>query len=540
MLRKAVVWSVVVALVLAIAGCSSQPAQPSGQGTGQPSGQQAPPAPRKPQVVGLAIQDEPSSLDPVETIQLTAYQVLNFIMEPLVYIGPDKKPHGWIAESWEVQDGGKVIVFKIRKGRKFHDGTPLDAKAVEFTFQRHLDPANKSINRTGLGPLEKVEATGDSTVKFTFKAPYAPVWTNLSSPFMGIVSPTAVQNSGKEFGRNIVASGPFKLEKWVPATEFQLVRNPDYSSPREEVQNKGPVKLERLNVKIIPEEGTRVAALESGQIHLGDAPREEIDRFKNNPKFNLVMNKSNNNLSMIEINPFKAPTDNVLVRKAIGYAVNIEEIAQAAYAGTATPNYNPLPNGILGYDPALGEKYGYKHNPQKAKELLQQAGYKPNASGVFEKDGKPLTIVLWTYTLPNGMKGAQVIQQNLKSAGFDVKFETFEVASVIGKLKDRQHNINFMWWSGWDPVFLSLVFKTPGWQKVYSNPDLDKILVAAETELDPDKRLQLVYKAEQFLLEDAGVIPICTNWAIWLSRADLKGMKLDAQNFILLNDATIE
>ncbi len=535
-------WSYKVAGVLTVAlmlvaGCSS--AKPATPPTA-PAPAAPAPAPSKPQVAGMAIQDEPASLDPVETIQLTAYQVLNFIMEPLVYIGPDKQPKGWVAESWTVEDAGKTIIFKIRKDRKFHDGTALDAKAVAFTFNRHLDDNKKSANRTGLGPLTKVEAVDDYTVKFTYSAPYAPVWTSLSSPFYGIVSPAAADKLGKDFSRNIVASGPFKLEKWIPATGFDLVRFAGYKSPRVDVDNKGEAKLDRLEIRIVPEEGTRVAALETGKIHFGDAPREGLDRFKSDPKYKVVVNEKNNSFSMIEVNPFKAPTDDINVRRAIAYAVNIEQIATAAYAGLATPNYTAVPLGNTGYDKSIGDKYGYKYDVAKAKALLEQSGYKMGSKGVYEKDGKPLTIVLWTYTLPNGMKGGQVIQENLKAAGFDVKFETFEVASVIGKLKERQHNINFMWWSGWDPVFMSLVWKTPGWQKVYSNPKLDEILVRAESELDPVKRQQHVVEAQKFILEDAGVIPICTDWSVLLTRADLVGLKLDSQNFILLNDAEIK
>ena len=174
--------------------------------------------------VGIAIQDEPSSLDPVETIQLTAYQVLNYMMESLVYIGPDSNPHGWVAESWTINDEGTVIDFAIREGRLFHDGTVIDAEAVAFSFQRHLDPETPSANRTGLGTLETVEVTGPNTVRFSYSAPYAPVWTSLASPFYGVVSPTAVAALGADFGRNVVGSGPFKLVSWTPATGFSLAK----------------------------------------------------------------------------------------------------------------------------------------------------------------------------------------------------------------------------------------------------------------------------------------------------------------------------
>ena len=490
------------------------------------------------QTVGMAIQDEPTSLDPVETIQLTAYQVLNYILEPLVYIGPDKQPHGWVAESWDVSAGGKVITFHIRHGRSFSDGTPVDANAVAFSFNRQLDPDKKSANRTGLGTLEKVDVVDPYTVRFTYKEPYAPVWTSLASPFYGIVSPTAAKKYGKDFGRNIVGSGPFKLVKWTPAVGFDLARVDDYTSPRIDVENHGPMHIAKLNIRILPEEGTRMAALQSGAIHYGDAPLEQVPSLENNPKFNVVINKQNNSFTMLEVDPFKAPTNDVAVRKAIAYSLNIADIMAVAYAGLGTPDYTPLPIGNTGYDAAIGEKYGYHQDLEKAAQILQDDGY-TKSGGVWQKNGKPLTLAFWTYTLPNGTKGGQVIQQQLQQAGFKVDMQTFEVASMIAKLKEHQHNINFMWWSGWDPIFLSYVFHTPGWAGVYADPALDKILDQAATELDPAKRQQLTEQAEIYLLQNVGVIPIGTDWSVILTRSDLQGLKLDALGFILLNDARL-
>lgn len=489
------------------------------------------------QVVGMAIQDEPATLDPIETIQLSALQVLNFIMEPLVYIGPDGTPQGWVAESWDVSEDSRTVTFKIREGRRFHDGTEIDAHAVEFSINRHLNSA--SPHRAGLGTLESVEVLDEYTIQFNYSEPYASIWTTLSSPFLGMISPTAAEQHGDQLGRNLVGSGPFKLSEWVPASGFNLERFEGYTSPRIDIENQGEVKIDELRVRIIPEEGTRMAALEVGEIHFGDAPREEIDRLQEDPNFNVVISENDNNLSMIEMNPFKAPTDDVRVRQAIAHAVNIEDIGFVAYAGLSTPNYAPLPRGNTGYNPEIGEKYGYRQDHERMAELLQEAGYERNSEGVWSRDGQPLTLVFWTYTLPNGTKGGQVIQQQLTDAGFNVQMETFEVASMIGQLKDLNHNINFMWWSGWDPIFLSYVFRTPGWAGVYHNPELDEILDNLETELDPERRQAYIDEAQIFLLEDAGVVPIGTNWRVLLTRSDLQGLKLDALSNTLLNDAEI-
>lgn len=490
-------------------------------------------------VVGMAIQDEPASLDPLITTQLTAYQVLNYLMEPLVYIGPDNQPHGWVAESWTIRDDGLVIDFQIREGRTFHDGTPLDAEAVAFSINRHLDPDANSANRTGLGTLERVEVTGAYSVRFTYSAPYAPVWTSLASPFYGMVSPTAVATLGEDFGRAIVASGPFSLERWTPASGFELAKVEGYTSPRIDVVNTGEMMIDGLHIRILPEEGTRVAALETGLIHYGDAPRGEIDRLEGDPRFAVVINENNNSFTMLEVNPFLPPMDDVRVRQAVAHALDIDDIAFVSYDGFVTTNYTPVPLGNTGYREWIGEQHGYKHDLERSAELLRDAGYERNTNGVWSKDGQPLELIFWTYTLPNGMRGGQMTQQQLLQAGFAVDFQTFEVASMIGQLHEQRHHLNYMWWSGWDPIFLSLVFRTPGWAGGYSNPDLDAILDRAASELDPEARQAIVEEAQIFILQDVGVIPVGTDWGVLLTRTDLEGLKLDALGFVLLNDARL-
>jgi peptide/nickel transport system substrate-binding protein len=489
-------------------------------------------------VLGLAVQDEPAALDPGRINQLTASQTMAHIYQRLVYIDKDRQPKPWLAESWRTEDGGRVLIFTIRRGHRFHDGTPVDARAVAFTFNRLIDPATRSPWRANLGSIRSIEATDDVTVRMTFERPFAPIMTNLAlAAGAGIVSPTAVQRMGDGFLRNPVGSGPFKFDRWVPGSEIHLVRNENYIITRGDVQNRGPVAIDRIIIRVLPEEGSRLAALERGATHVGDAPLEEIFRLQKDPRFNVVLGKTGTNISMIEMNPKLPPTNDIRVRKAIAHAVNIRDIAGAAYAGIVSPNWSIVPTANLGYDPAIGEKYGYKYDTAKVRQYLTEAGYTRGASGVWEKDGKPLTIVFWTYSLPNGLKGGTVIQSYLKRGGFDVRMEVFEVATILGRLPEGRHNINFMWWSWPDPTILSLIFKCPGWKNGYCNPEIDRLLTRADEELDVAKRKVAVGEAATALLKDAAVVPICTNWVALVTRADIEGIKLDGLNVLLLEDA---
>jgi peptide/nickel transport system substrate-binding protein len=477
----------------------------------------------------LALGEDPDSLDPQATISATSNGVQSYIYDTLVYIGPDGKPGGLLAESWTISPDQKQITFKLRTGIKFHDGTPFNAQAVEYTFKRFMDPATASPAHNQLGPLSSVKAVDDTTVTFTYDKPFAPFFTNASIAYFAIISPTAAQKYGKDYGRNPVGTGPFMFKSWTPGSEIQLVRNPDYKNYRTYLENKGAPYLDGITLKVVPEVGTQIAALETGELHVITLQRESVPRFIGDPKFQVLSKKDATDFVFIEFNYKRPPFDDPKFRAAVGWAVDKQAIVDAAWGGYATPNMNPMPIGVTGYDDSIGKQLGMGYDPKKAAQMLDDLGWKINpATKIREKNGQPAKFACWTYSGFEVVKrGCEVIQANLNDVGMDVSVKLTDFGTMSADMPKAQFDFDLMRWTWPEPNILSLLFKTPGWEQLYSDKDVDAILDKVDTTVDPTQRLDYIKQAQQLILQKAVVVPILTDWFLTGARAEVQGLKLN-------------
>ncbi len=476
----------------------------------------------------LATATEPDALDPAKTIQLAADSFNDNLYDRLVYVGRDRLPHPWIAEKWDISADGKEITFAIRKGVRFHDGTALDAAAVKFSFDRILDPATASPAKAQMGTLQKVDLVGDASVRFTFSAPYAPFFTNISLGYGGIVSPAAVKQAGANFGHNPVGSGPFKLKEWIPGQSILLERNADWQNFRTDADNTGPAYLAQLQFRVIADAATRLAALQSGELDVSDVDVQQIDSIKGDPKYQVVIWKEATDHNFIEY-ANKAPFTDLAVRQAIAYSIDRDSIVKSAWNGYATANLNPQPVGVAGWDQGLGQQYGYPFDLDKAKKVLADGGYTPGPDGVLQKGGNPLafTLLLYSGSEP-GKTATQIIQATLQSIGIKMEIRVVEFGSELPLLNAGKFDADWMRWTWPDPVIESLLFKTPGWTNQLSDPELDKLCAVADTTLDPTKRVVANQEVQKYILQKAYIAPIATDWIVRAARANVKGYAWDA------------
>jgi len=222
-------------------------------------------------VYGLGF-DLDNTMDPQVTDFDSTIRVTLNICEPLVWEPTPGRFVPGLAESWEVSPDAKTYTFRLRKGVKFHDGTPFTAEAVKFTMDRVVAPETKAgQSHDQLGPYDHTEVVDDHTAKIGMKQGYAPLLTNLNG-YLGIVSPTAVKKMGlAEFARHPVGTGPFVFKEWVPKDHITLVRNPDYTWGSSFFKRRGPAALEQIVFKIIPEESVRTGTLKTGETQYIDA-----------------------------------------------------------------------------------------------------------------------------------------------------------------------------------------------------------------------------------------------------------------------------
>ncbi len=467
---------------------------------------------------------EPDSLDPARATLLVSQYVLGLLYDRLVYIGQDGKPKPWLAESWKVDKGGREITFTLRRGVMFTDGTPVDAEAVRYSLERFV---KLSKRKSDIGPLEKVEATGPHTVRLTFGRPFAPVFVALDSSYFGIVSKAAAEKEGDAFARRPVGSGPYTLKDWKPGSILLFARNASYKNLRTDVENKGAPYPDEWQIQIVKEEGTRMAALQTGQLHISWAPFEEVPRIKTHPALQLITREKGTSYIFLEFNTKKPPFNSLPLRRAIGYSIDSKEVLAASYLYGALIQA-PLPIGVGGYAADVGTKSGYHRDEAKALELFKEAGYTRGADRKLrDKEGRPLKVTLTTWVAPQISRAAQVVQAQLQAMGLEAELSQSEAGVFLAKLPEGKHDFDLMRQTFADAQGLTRLVRTPGLWNHYSNPKLDALIDKADSTLDAEQRAAVLRDIQRIVLEDAAVIPLFSDSFMLAARKEVQGYTFD-------------
>ncbi len=311
-----------------------------------------------------------TGMDPHLSGGIPAVYVMQNLFQTLVTLDEEMGFVPELATSWDILDDGRTYLFHLRQGVRFHDGTPFDAQAVQWNFERLLTPDEAVLMRGYFASVDKVEAVDAHTVKVSLKHPDQTVLSALASYALAgfmMVSPTAYQQWGKrELRLHPAGTGPFKFSKWEQNHVIILERNPDYWKP-------GRPYLDRLEFKIIKEGVTRATALRRGEIDFANRlPVEQIGLVDKDAKIR-VHKGPDMALVYTNFNWSRKPFDDIRVRQAVaGYGLNREEIAKATFLGHARPLTSMIPPGARGHVD-FPERYSY--DPVRAKALLKEAGF---------------------------------------------------------------------------------------------------------------------------------------------------------------------
>jgi peptide/nickel transport system substrate-binding protein len=485
----------------------------------------------------VAIPIEPDTLDPSRSLG-TATTITDLLYDRLVSIGADGLPKPWLAESWQIGDAGKTITFTLRTDVRFTDGTALDAQAVQFSFERIIDPQAASPVRPRYGSLERIVAPDARTVVFYFAAPYAPFFTNLSLPPSGIVSPGAVQQQGEQFGRNPVGSGPFRFASWTTGAGLQLTRNPAYVNHREGAPNRGAPYLEGIAFQVMPDPVTQIAALKTGAIDLLTyIDAAAVGQVTGDQTLTVDLWQRGNSLIFLQF-AAKPTFGDLATRQAIAHAIDYDTIVARAFQGYATRNASPLPNGLAGWDATIT---GYGYDPQRARELLAQSGWQAGADGMLTKDGVPNRLRLLTYSgVPAFQTAVEIIQANLQAVGLAVEIEVIEIATLQTMIAAGESDLVLAGWSDQDPAILSVLFKSPGWSGQLQDSELDSVLDRADSTLDPQARLAVIREAQQLFVQKALAVPLVSAWVPSAVGPRVQGFGRSSQGSILYEAIWLE
>ncbi|MBS8225342.1 ABC transporter substrate-binding protein [Vannielia litorea] len=453
---------------------------------------------------------EPKSLDPAAVTAVNDFRILVNLYEGLTRYKPGTlEVAPGLAESWEVSDDGTEYTFKLREGVTFHDGTPFNAEAVKFNFDRMLNEDHPYHN-TGPFPLafffssvEETTAVDDLTVQFKLSAPYAPFLSNLAYPTGLMVSPAAVEAGGADFGRSPVGTGPFKFVEWRANEAVVIDKYEDYWGE--------PAGAQAVVFRPIEDSNTRVAEMIAGGIDMMvEVPPTALSQFEGDG-FNVV-EQAGPHVWFLILNAKEGPMADKKVRQAVNYAINKEAIVNDVLEGTAEVAAGPTPPAFAwAYNDELSP---YPYDPEKAKELLAEAGAEGASLTFYVTEGGSGMLD------PVAMGTA--IQADLAAVGLDVSIETYEWNTFLGNVNpglEGKADMAEMAWMTNDPDTLPyLALRTDAWPEnggfnsgYYSNPKVDELLESARTAIDQDERAALYKKMQAIVQEDAPWVFVA-NW----------------------------
>ncbi len=469
------------------------------------------------------------SLDPINATDGESFRATRQIFDTLLDFAPesfDMIP-ALATEVPEAEDGGLSYTLKLRKGVKFHDGTDFNADAVKFNFDRWGDTKNE-YHKGGGGQtsdfayyigqfggfdddsvIESVDVIDDYTVKFSLKEPQGPFTRNLTMSPFGIASPAAIKKNVDDFWQEPVGTGPYTFSKWERNSQIRFEANKDWwGTDLPASQGYGGPHLKEVIIRSIPNNTQRVAALTGNQLNAADGlVPDDVPAVKQQEGFTLEF-RPPNTVGYLAMNNEKEPFDDPKVRQAFNYAINMPKLVEAVLGETGEVASNYMPPLLPFFNNSIKP---YPYDPDKAKQLLEDAGV------------ENLETELWYMPIPrpympDAKSVAQIMQQNLKDVGVNAKLVTYEWGTYIEKTGKGDHTMCLLGWTGDNGdadnflnVLLNSASATPTEASnvaYYKNPEVDKLLLKAQTTVNESARKDAYYKAQEIMHEDAPWVPI--------------------------------
>ncbi len=467
-------------------------------------------------------------LDPARENDGESFKVCDNLYETLVtYAAESTAIEPQLARSWTVSPDQLTWTFHLRTDVRFHDGTPFNAAAMLFSLGRQFIK-DHPFYKEGIylywesmdmdAVVAAIDAPDDSTLVIHLHQPNAPFLANLAMNFCAAVSPTAVRQYGDDYPKNPVGTGPFRFAEWRPDERIVLLRNENYWG--------AAAKLERLIFKPIYDASVRFLELSTGAIHgLDNLSPELIGEIEAHPELQLLT-QPGMNVGYLAMNMDRPPFDNRLVRLALNHAIDKNALIDNFYQGRALPAQNPIPPTLWGYNDAI-EPYPY--DPQKARQLLRQAGYEKG----FETE-------LWAMPvprpyMPQPQKIAEVIQSDLEKVGVRAKIVSWEWGTYLAKVSNGEHPMALLGWTGdnGDPdnflyVLLDKNAAVKPAQNIafYRSDELHQILVDARRNAVQDERVALYRKAQEIVHRDVPWVPLIHATQTAAFRRNVRNFKL--------------
>jgi len=468
-------WSlIVVALLFPVLSCSSK---------------------ADPKMLVMVIENSPTNLDPRVGLDAQSERIDELLFDDLCTRDEHLNVQPGLAETWENPDP-LTYIFHLHRGVKFHDGSPLSARDVKWTFDSLLQGKIRSTKASAYRPVDHIDAPDDATVVFHLKQPFSTLLWNVSDGAVGIVP----YGSGEEISQHPIGSGPFRFVSAEPDKEVVIERNDEYWGAK--------AKLQRVRFAVTPDINTRALELRKGSadIAVSSLTGDMVLTLEREPDLE-VLHAPGTVLGYLAFNTRDPVLKDVRVRQAMAYAIDRTTIIHYLLRDFARPAYSLLPPESWAYNDDVPH-YGY--DPEHARQLLDQAGYRA-------VNGVRFRLAMKTSTDESPRLIAAVLQQQLRDVGIALDIRTFEFATFLSDIMRGNYQMHTLRWVGGneDPdmfeyVFHSAKFSPQGGNRTfYANPRLDALIDQARGEADQNVRKQVYLEVQRILAED---LPYINLW----------------------------
>lgn len=493
---------VFLAVALTLSACSSNSSKDSGNsnGSGKTNG---------PQELTYASTDKVVGLSPIMTNDAVSSRVIEQVYETLFVRDPEtNKIKPQLAKSYETPND-KTWVIKLRKGIKFQDGTPFNAKAVKYTFDKFKDPDTAAPRASLLEPIKSIKAKDEHTVVIKTKKPYGPLLAALAHTNASIVSPTA--DKKQDLMKKPVGTGPFELDEYVPGDHVTLKKNEDYW--------RDPAKLDKVTFKVVPDTNTAISMLQTGDVQfIDDIPSEQWDRVKGLNNVETTKNKGTR-VSYLGFNMEKEPMKNLDFRKAVAHAIDRDAYIKQL-KGLGLKSNSIIGPEVFGYDKSA-ESEGYDYDPKKAKQIIKDNGWQGTELKMLVADRDEYK------------KMAEITEDQLKEVGLKPKIQLIEWGTFLDATKQGKFDLTFLGWENSTADGSELLYPELHSDNVgnsnrtrYSNPKFDKLVDESRYTVDQDVRKKKLAQANKMAINDAPWIVMRHHIVTAAFDKSVKGLKV--------------
>jgi len=455
----------------------------------------------------IALQGEPTTLDPQFADDGNMRPVSDNVFDKLLVLdGKTLQPIPCLAIEWE-QVSDITWQFKLRENVKFHNGEPFTAEDAVYSVKRIIDPAFNSQIAGNFSTIKDAKVINSNTVLIITNGPDPILLKRLT--FLDIVNKKYIESSPDNIvNTKPVGTGPYQVIEWNRGGDIKIEKFNDYWGQKPSIQN--------VTFRFIQENSTRLAALKAGEINLAvNMLPEYLEQLPSYKTANSI------EFYFLRFNTIRGIMQNKLIRQAVNYAIDKEAIVQALFLGSAVPARGQLAKeAYFGFNKNLD---AYAFNPEKAKELLKEAGYKGEVVQLISERGR------W-------MKDGEIseaVASMISDVGINVKLTFLSWQQWLDTLFNLEKAPDIMFSSNGNELFdmdrfYQAIIKTGGPQSAYSNPDIDKKIDVARNEMDPVKRQAMYEELAQFVYDDpfgASLINLKSIWGIskdleWEPRED--------------------